>query len=157
MEGVREVFHRFAAAISNAVGTPWAFMAALAIIIVWVLSGPIFHFSDTWQLIINTGTTIVTFLIVFLIQNSQNRSTTAIQLKLDELLRASKPARTGLIKIEKLADQQIADLQKQFDKLANKEPPDRSRRKKKWAPVCCGARPLYVVICQQIAREGVCP
>ena len=92
---MNELFRKFAQNTSNATGTPWAFLLAVAVVLVWAITGPIFGFSDTWQLVINTGTTIVTFLMVFLIQNTQNRDTRALHLKLDELLRAVPDAREG--------------------------------------------------------------
>ncbi len=101
-----------------AVGRPAAFLLALASIVIWAVLGPMFHFSDTWQLVINTATTIITFLMVFLIQNTQNRDTKAIHLKLDELLRAVSGARTGLVNLENLSDEQLDHLQKQFERLA---------------------------------------
>ena len=104
---MRKFFNLCATKISTAAGQPLTFAAALAIIVVWAVTGPLFHYSDTWQLIINTGTTIVTFLMVFLIQNSQNRDAAAMQAKLDELLRAVDKAREQFIGIEHLTDQQI--------------------------------------------------
>src|SRR6478735_3412601 len=104
---MRRFFNQFATRTSTAAGQPVTFILALTIIIVWAVTGPIFHYSDTWQLIINTGTTIVTFLMVFLIQNSQNRDGAAMQAKLDELLRAVDKAREQFIGIEHLTDQQI--------------------------------------------------
>ncbi|GAO56829.1 low affinity iron permease family protein [Novosphingobium sp. MD-1] len=103
-------FTRWSSAISAAMGRPVAFAIALGTIIVWGLSGPVFGWSDTWQLIINTGTTIVTFLMVFLIQNSQNRDASAMQAKLDELLRALDKAREGFVGIEHLTDEEITAL-----------------------------------------------
>jgi len=100
-------FTWFAGRVASLVGQPAAFVVAFAIVVVWALSGPLFGFSDTWQLVINTGTTIVTFLIVFLIQNSQNRDAAAMQAKLDELLRAVAKARGQFIGIEHLTDKQI--------------------------------------------------
>ena len=114
---MKEFFRRFAAGASEAVGTPWMFMAAIAVILAWAVSGPLFGFSDTWQLVINTGTTIVTFLMVFLVQNAQNRDAKATHLKLDELLRASKGARTGLVNLEILSDEELSELQAQFERL----------------------------------------
>src|SRR5438094_3208271 len=108
---MRDIFRKFAHNASTAVGSPWAFILAVAIIVVWGLTGPLYHYSDTWQLIINTGTTIVTFLMVFLIQNTQNRDAVAIHLKLDELLRAVEGARTGLVDLESLSDAQLRQLQ----------------------------------------------
>ena len=104
---MRKFFNLCATKISTAAGQPLTFAAALAIIVVWAVTGPLFHYSDTWQLIINTGTTIVTFLMVFLIQNSQNRDGAAMQAKLDELLRAVDKAREQFIGIEHLTDHQI--------------------------------------------------
>jgi low affinity Fe/Cu permease len=102
-------------------GSPWAFLLAVTIILAWVVTGPMFHYSDTWQLIINTGTTIVTFLMVFLIQNTQNRDAAAIHLKLDELLRAVGKARTGLVDVEDLSDEELQRLQQQFRRLREHE------------------------------------
>jgi low affinity Fe/Cu permease len=99
------------------VGSSWAFILAALIIIAWAVTGPIFHYSDTWQLVINTGTTIITFLMVFLIQNTQNRDAKAIHLKLDELLRGVKGARTGLVNLEQLSDDDLERLQKEFERL----------------------------------------
>jgi low affinity Fe/Cu permease len=102
---------------SELMGSSWAFFVALAIIAVWGLTGPIFHFSDTWQLIINTGTTIVTFLMVFLIQNTQNRDAKAFHLKLDELIRAQSGARNRLIDLEECTDEELRTLQEAFQRL----------------------------------------
>ena len=102
---------------STAVGRPKSFFLAVAIIAVWGLSGPFFHFSDTWQLIINTGTTIVTFLMVFLIQNTQNRDSKAIHLKLDELLRATRSARNTLVNLESMSDDELAELEAEFTRV----------------------------------------
>src|SRR4051794_9516946 len=114
---MRDLFHKVAQKTSNVVGSAWAFIAALIIIIVWAASGPIFHYSDTWQLVINTGTTIVTFLMVFLIQNTQNRDARVIHLKLDELIRATDPARNSLLDLEELSDEEIEKLEKEFRTL----------------------------------------
>ncbi len=110
-------FRKFAHAIANAVGSPAAFIIAVGVIIAWGCSGPFFGFSNTWQLVINTSTTIATVLIVFLIQNSQNRDARALHLKLDELLRAVGGARTGLINLESLSDKRLLELQREFEKL----------------------------------------
>ena len=107
---MRSLFTRIATWIATASGQPLTFMIALGIIVVWAVTGPLFHYSDTWQLIINTGTTIVTFLMVFLIQNSQNRDGAAIQAKLDELLRAVDKARGAFIGIEHLTDKEIEKI-----------------------------------------------
>ena len=114
---MRELFRRFAQATSQACGSSWAFIASVLIIVVWALTGPMFHFSDTWQLVINTGTTIVTFLMVFLIQNTQNRDAKAIHLKLDELIKGVEGARTDLVNLERLSDDELERLQKEFERL----------------------------------------
>ena len=101
-------------------GHAWTFASAILIIVIWGLTGPLFHYSDTWQLIINTGTTIITFLMVFLIQNTQNRDAKAAHLKLDELIRALKGARNQLIDLEKLADEDLSSLEKQFERVRKK-------------------------------------
>src|SRR5947208_11511844 len=113
-------FGKVAAKIAVLVGSPWAFGLAVGAIVVWAALGPRYHYSETWQLIINTGTTIVTFLMVFLIQNTQNRDARAAHLKLDEVIRALKGARNELIDLEKLADEEIASLEKQFERVRKK-------------------------------------
>src|SRR3954467_3969768 len=100
-------FRRIAHATAEAGGSPWAFLAGVGVIILWAFSGPYFRYSDTWQLIINTGTTIATFLIVFLIQHTQNRDAKVMQLKLDELIRAIASARTELVQMEALSDEEL--------------------------------------------------
>ena len=115
-------FSRGAAATANAVGTPWAFLAAAGGVAGWAVSGPLFGFSDTWQLVINTGTTIVTFLMVFLIQNTQNRDAKALHLKLDELLRAVVAARDDLIDVEEDTDARLDALQQTFRALRRHPP-----------------------------------
>jgi low affinity Fe/Cu permease len=114
---MKQMFRSFAGATSVAAGSPWAFLIAVVIIAVWGVTGPIFGFSDTWQLVINTGTTIVTFLMVFLIQNTQNRDAKAVHLKLDELIRAVGGARTHLVDLEDLTDEELEELQKQFQHI----------------------------------------
>jgi low affinity Fe/Cu permease len=114
---VSDAFRIFARRSSRVLGSAWAFAGAIVILIVWGLTGPMFHYSDTWQLIINTGTTIVTFLMVFLIQNTQNRDAKAIQLKLDELIRALRGARNQLINVENLSDEDLTSLEKQFQRV----------------------------------------
>jgi low affinity Fe/Cu permease len=102
---------------ANMLGSGWAFMLACAIVLVWALTGPLFRYSDAWQLAINTGTTIVTFLMVFLIQNTQNRDARAMHLKLDELIRSVKAARNKLIDLEDCTDEELDQLQREFEKL----------------------------------------
>jgi low affinity Fe/Cu permease len=121
---MQEKFRRFAQATSVLVGSAWAFIAAAIVIAVWGLSGWFVGFSNTWQLIINTGTTIVTFLMVFLIQNTQNRDAKSLHLKLDELLRGVKGARTGLVGLEDLSDAQLAELQEEFVRIKSRLPDD---------------------------------
>jgi low affinity Fe/Cu permease len=111
---MRERFRHFAATTATAVGSPWAFVLAVVVIIAWAVTGPIFGFSDTWQLVINTGTTIITFLMVFLIQNTQNRDARAIHLKLDELIRGLKGPRNKLVDLEDCTDEEIAQLEEEF-------------------------------------------
>jgi len=108
-------FHHVAHRLADAFGSSWAFVAAAMFIIVWAVTGPMFGFSDAWQLIANTITNVVTFLMVFIIQNSQNRDTKATQLKLDELLRSIGNARSSLINLESLSDDEMERLQKQFE------------------------------------------
>lgn len=124
-----EFFRKFAHSASLIVGSAWAFLAALLLILIWGLTGPIFHFSDTWQLVINTGTTIITFLMVFLIQNSQNRDSKAIHLKLDELLKSIKNARTSMVNLEDLSDEELERIHNEF--LQHKEIRQEQRSKKK--------------------------
>jgi low affinity Fe/Cu permease len=114
---MNEFFRKIAHAISNLIGTPIAFMLALVVVVVWGVTGPLFGFSDTWQLVINTGTTIVTFLVVFMIQNTQNRDSKAIHLKLDEILRAIKEARTELVDLEEGPDEELNALENEFREL----------------------------------------
>ena len=114
---VSDAFRVFARRSSIMLGSAWAFAGAMLVILVWILTGPTFHFSDTWQLIINTGTTIVTFLMVFLIQNTQNRDAKAMHLKLDEVIRALKKARNELVDLEDLSDEELSKLEEQFKRL----------------------------------------
>jgi low affinity Fe/Cu permease len=111
-------FSRFAKGVARASGRPIAFYIAVAVVVVWLASGPVFRFSDTWQLVINTGTTIVTFLMVFLIQNTQNRDTEALQVKLDELLRATEGAHNALLDLEELEDQELDRVRREYARLA---------------------------------------
>jgi low affinity Fe/Cu permease len=117
---VQDVFRIIAQRTARTLGTAWAFCAAVAVIIIWGVTGPTFHYSDTWQLIINTGTTIVTFLMVFLIQNTQNRDAKAVHLKLDELIRALKGARNNLVDLEGLSDEELKKLQTEFIRIRKK-------------------------------------
>src|SRR5204863_7837734 len=117
---IRDAFPLFARRSSSILGSAWAFACAILIIMIWAFTGPTFHFSDTWQLIINTGTTIVTFLMVFLIQNTQNRDAKAFHLKLDEIIRAVKGARNELVDLEALSDEDLTKLEKQFQRIRQK-------------------------------------
>ena len=117
---IRDAFGVFARKTSNILGSAWAFVLAILIIVIWAATGPTFGYSDTWQLIINTGTTIVTFLMVFLIQNTQNRDAKAVHLKLDELIRALGGARNKLVDLEKLSDDDLKTLEMEFEKLRKK-------------------------------------
>ena len=112
-------FSRAAQWASCQAGRSWAFVAAVAVVVTWAATGPIFHFSDTWQLVINTGTTIVTFLMVFLIQNAQNRDTQAIQLKLDELIRATRGAQNSLMALEEQGEEELETARTEMRKLAD--------------------------------------
>ena len=129
---MNDAFRKFAQIVSHLAGTPWAFILAVLVLVIWGITGPMFGFSDTWQLIINTGTTIVTFLMVFLIQNTQNRDAKAIHLKLDELLKGVKGARTSLVDLEELSDEELERLQQEFKRLSERvghKPEPRGRRK----------------------------
>ena len=114
----RHLFQNFAKWTSRAAGRPSAFLVALLVIAVWGLTGPIFHYSDTWQLVINTSTTIVTFLMVFLIQNTQNRDSAAVQVKLDELIRAANGAHNALLDLEELEEAELDRIRSSYQKLA---------------------------------------
>ncbi len=114
----RSWFARFAKATSRATGRPLTFFLALAIVIVWLATGPLFGYSDTWQLVINTGTTVITFLMVFLIQATQNRDTEALQVKLDELLRVTKGAHVALLDLEELEDRELEAIRAGYARLA---------------------------------------
>jgi len=117
---VSDAFRVFARRSAAILGSAWAFGGAVLVILVWILTGPTFHFSDTWQLIINTATTIITFLMVFLIQNTQNRDAKAVHLKLDEVIRALKGARNKLVDLEDLSDEELKKLEEQFQRLRKK-------------------------------------
>ena len=123
---VSDAFRVFAHRSSVMLGSAWAFSGAVLVILVWILTGPTFHFSDTWQLIINTATTVITFLMVFLIQNRQNRDAKAMHLKLDELIRALKGARNQLVDLEDLSDEELKKLEKQFQGMRRRAENDGS-------------------------------
>jgi low affinity Fe/Cu permease len=118
---MKDLFRRLACVTAEKVGSPWAFTLGVVIILIWAVTGPMFHYSDTWQLIINTGTTIVTFLMVFLIQSTQNRDAKAMHLKLDELIRAASQARNTLVDLEAAPDDVIDELKDEFQKLRENE------------------------------------
>ncbi|KGQ19422.1 putative membrane protein [Lysobacter dokdonensis DS-58] len=126
MSARSKLFTRFAKKAAHFTGTPACFVIALGVIVAWALTGPLFQFNDTWQLVINTSTTIVTFLMVFLIQNTQNRDTEAMQIKLDELLRSHRSASNALLDLEELEEDELDTLRKHYEALAEKS---RSRRK----------------------------
>jgi len=115
----RSSYSSLAKAAAHFAGRPFVFLLAVTIIVIWAITGPLFHFSDTWQLVINTGTTIVTFLMVFLIQNTQNRDTEAMQLKLDELIRALQGAHNALLDLEELDDATLAAFKRRYCALAS--------------------------------------
>jgi low affinity Fe/Cu permease len=133
---VADRFSRAAQWTSQQCGRAYTFVGAIVIIVAWAVSGPAFHYSDTWQLIINTGTTIITFLMVFLIQNTQNRDTTAIQLKLDELIRANEHAQNRMMKLEDLTENQIKHLKESLSAAAPvesiRQPLDEPVQAKRW-------------------------
>jgi low affinity Fe/Cu permease len=123
----RSWFTRFAKTTAHLAGRPVAFLLATAVVLGWLLTGPIFHFSDTWQLVINTGTTIVTFLMVFLIQCTQNRDTEALQVKLDELLRVTAGAHNALLDLEELEEVELRRIRAEYGKLAERARADLRR------------------------------
>jgi low affinity Fe/Cu permease len=114
---MRQYFRQMAQAASQALGSAWAFAAAIVLVLVWIATGPVFHFSDTWQLIINTVTNLITFWMVFIIQNSQNRDSKAMLLKLDELIRASSGARNRLLNLESVSEEEFERLEAEFQRL----------------------------------------
>jgi low affinity Fe/Cu permease len=120
---MKELFRHLAEYAAHAVGSYWAFLIALLTIVVWALTGPYFNYPDTWQLFINTGTTIVTFLMVFLIQNTQNRETRIVALKLDELLRGVEGARTGLVQLDHMSDDDLELVRQEFARMRDKYAP----------------------------------
>ena len=126
-------FGRFSAKSSHYLGSRWAFICAIGVILVWAITGPLFHYSDTWQLVINTGTTIVTFLMVFLIQNTQNRDARAIHLKLNELIHAIDKARNKMIDVENLSDLELDELARTYEKIRTSAE-ERQQNKNKLTP-----------------------
>ena len=118
---MNDMFRRFAVAVAQGLGSAWAFMVACATIIGWAMTGPYYGFSDRWQLVANTATNVVTILMVFVIQNSQNRDAIAVNIKLDELLRAVEGARTGLINVEALSDEDLLRLEKELVRIGKRE------------------------------------
>lgn len=120
---MKDIFRRFSETAAHAVGSYWAFLGALATVALWGMSGPYFGYSDTWQLFINTGTTIVTFLMVFLIQNTQNRESRIMTLKLDELLRSVEGARTGMVELDNMSDEDLEQVCKEFERLRERYAP----------------------------------
>jgi low affinity Fe/Cu permease len=127
-------FARFAQHISHVTGRPIAFTLAVLAILLWSATGPLFGFSDTWQLVINTATTIITFLMVFVIQNTQNRDTIAMQIKLDELIRVTKSASNKLLNLEELDDRELEALRQDYERLAREIPHHQARRRGKQPP-----------------------
>ena len=127
--GLRFWFSRFATQTAQIVGHPYVFFTAVAILVLWGVTGPYFHYSDTWQLVINTGTSVITFLVVFLIQNTQNRDAKAIHLKLDELIRSHHPASDDLIDVEKLSDEELDELEKVYESIRKECEARRERNK----------------------------
>ncbi|MFG3448339.1 low affinity iron permease family protein [Stenotrophomonas sp. NPDC047960] len=115
---LRSVFNLVAKKAAYAAGTPWTFLSAVSIVLIWALSGPVFKFNDTWQLVINTGTTIITFLMVFLIQHSQNADTAAIQIKLDELIRVTAEANNELLDLEELDEERLEEIRRTYEQMA---------------------------------------
>jgi low affinity Fe/Cu permease len=117
---LNEVFRRFARYTSDLLGSSWTFCAAVVIVLIWALTGPYFHYSDAWQLAINTSTTIITFLMVFLIQNTQNRDSRATHLKLDELIKAVRGARNSMIDLDQLTDEELRELEAEYKRLCGR-------------------------------------
>jgi low affinity Fe/Cu permease len=125
------LFEKFAKKISSIAGSPYSFLTAVVLVVVWAFKGPVFGYSDTWQLVINTSTTIITFLMVFVIQNTQNKDTTALHLKIDELIRASSDAQNDLMDLEEMNEEELVKIRKRYEglaqeahKLLSKEKPD---------------------------------
>src|SRR5438309_780799 len=128
------LFRRIATRTARALGSPWAFAVSAAFVVAWAVTGPHFHYSDAWQLVINTVTSVVTFLMVFLIQNTQNREATALHLKLDELIRAVDGARNRLVRLEDLDDEELERLEEEFRRLRLREERAGGRRRGRRSP-----------------------
>ncbi len=126
---MNQLFRKFSVAAANALGSSWMFIANVLLILVWLVAGPFFHYSDTWQLVVNTATTVFTYLAVFLIQNTQNRDATAIHLKLDELIKGVGGARTHLVNLQELSDEELKSLQEEFARLQKKTAPGTSEKR----------------------------
>src|SRR3954451_15427966 len=126
---MNELFRKFAQKAAQVVGSSWSFIVAALMILIWALTGPIFKYSDTWQLVINTSTTIITFLMVFLIQNTQNRDAKSIHLKLDELIKATKGARNKMIDLDSLTDDQLKALEEDYKRICQKDHANGQRSK----------------------------
>ena len=126
---LRSVFNLVAKKASYAAGTPWTFLGAVSIVLIWALTGPVFKFNDTWQLVINTGTTIITFLMVFLIQHSQNADTAAIQIKLDELIRVTAEANNELLDLEELDEERLEEIRRTYEAMAREATQTLQRRR----------------------------
>lgn len=118
---MNEFFRRFSRKTADVVGSPWAFIVAISILLIWLITGPLFHFSDTWQLVINTSTSVVTFLMVFVIQASQNRDSKALHLKIDELIRAVENARTGMVDLEERPEEELKVLADEFRQMGGND------------------------------------
>ena len=118
---VRNLFNTIAKKAAAATGSPWTFLAAVAIVVIWGISGPVFGFNDTWQLVINTGTTIITFLMVFLIQNTQNRDNDELHIKIDELLRTTQKAHMALLDLEHMDPAELHALRKHYQQMAERD------------------------------------
>jgi low affinity Fe/Cu permease len=117
---MNQIFRKFSVGAANALGSSWMFIGNVLLILIWLAAGPYYHYSDTWQLLVNTATTVFTYLAVFLIQNTQNRDALAIHLKLDELIKGVSGARTKLVNLQNLSDEELTSLQEEFTRLANR-------------------------------------
>ncbi|HBK46902.1 MAG TPA: low affinity iron permease family protein [Xanthomonadaceae bacterium] len=132
---IRNFFNTVAKKASSAAGSPWTFCSAVAIVVLWAISGPVFGFNDTWQLVINTGTTIITFLMVFLIQHTQNADTAAMQIKLDELIRVAREGNDELLNLEELDEKRLEQIRQQYEALARRAVQAQRRRGEGSAPI----------------------